>query len=63
MQWEYKTIKLGTNGLFGGKVDEAKLDLFMNQLGAEGWELVTGFGSNETLGQTRHIVLTFKRTI
>ena len=39
MQWEYKTIKLATKGLLGGKLNTDKLDAFMNDLGAAGWEL------------------------
>jgi hypothetical protein len=61
MQWEYKTIKLQTKGFLGGKFDEAALDEFMNQLGSEGWELVTGFDTNQNYGQTRDIVVIFKR--
>jgi hypothetical protein len=34
MKWEYKTVKLGSTGLMGGKVDEAQLDRTMNELGA-----------------------------
>ena len=61
MQWEYKTIKLAAKGFFGGKLDEAKLDSFMNQLGTEGWELVAGFDTNQSYGATRDVVVMFKR--
>ena len=62
MQWEYKTIKLSTKGFLGGKFDEAALDEVMNQLGSEGWELVTGFDTNQRPGETRDIVVIFKRS-
>ncbi|MCH2182147.1 MAG: DUF4177 domain-containing protein [Mariniblastus sp.] len=61
MQWEYKTIKLATKGFLGGKLDGVKLDAFMNDLGAEGWELVTGFDTNQAYGETRDVVVLFKR--
>ncbi len=61
MQWEYKTIKLATKGLLGGKLDTGKLDAFMNDLGAAGWELVTGFDTNRAYGETRDVVVLFKR--
>ena len=61
MQWEYKTIKLGTKGFLGGKLDEAKLDTYMNQLGAEDWELASGFDTNQAYGETRDVVVIFKR--
>lgn len=53
--WEYKTIKLDTN------LNEEKLDEYMNDLGAQGWELVPAFGVNQTWGSTREMVAVFKR--
>ena len=61
MQWEYKTITLATTGFLGGKLDVGKLDAFMNNLGADGWELVTGFDTNKSYGETRDVVVLFKR--
>jgi len=61
MNWEYKTVKLATTGLTGGKLDELKLDALMNQLGAEGWELVSAFDTNQSYGATRDVVVVFKR--
>ena len=61
MKWEYKTIKLATTGFSGGKLDDNRLDEWMNQLGAEEWELVTGFDTNQDLGATRDVVMVFKR--
>jgi len=62
MNWEYKTIKLQATGfLSGGKIDETKLDDMMNELGAQGWELVTGFDTNKGYGETRDVVIIFNR--
>ena len=61
MKWEYKTIKFATKGLSGGKLDEQKLDDFMNQLGEQGWELVSAFDTNQAYGATRDVVAVFKR--
>jgi hypothetical protein len=63
MNWEYKTIKLAAKGFTGGKFDENQLDLYMNQLGSEGWELVTGFDTNKGYGETRDVVVIFKRPL
>jgi hypothetical protein len=59
--WEYKTVKLETKGLLGGKVDEAQLDTMMNDLGREGWELAAALDTNQAYGQTRDVVAIFKR--
>lgn len=61
MKWEYKTIKLATTGFSGGKLDEHKLDEYMNQLGEQGWELVSAFDTNKGSGESRDIVAVFKR--
>lgn len=61
MQWEYKTVKLGTRGIVGGKLDEVELDRGLNELGSQGWELVTAFDTNQYQGSTRDVVLILKR--
>jgi hypothetical protein len=61
MKWEYRQLRIATGGFLGGKYDEATLDAAMNRLGREGWELVVAFDTNQSGGQTRDIVLLFKR--
>ena len=63
MKWEYKTIKLATTGFSGGKFDEKQLDRHMNELGSAGWELVAGFDTNKNAGETRDVVVIFKRPV
>lgn len=62
MNWEYKTIKLDTYGFFGAKVDHGRLEQEMNELGQQGWELVTTLDTNST-GTTTSIVLLLKRPL
>jgi hypothetical protein len=61
--WEYRSLKFQAKGFFvGGRVDIAQLDTELNQLGAQGWELVSVFDSNMAIhGATREIVATLKR--
>ena len=61
MKWEYKTIKLAATGFVGGKIDELKLDAMMNDLGSQGWEMVAALDTNQCDGQTRDVVVIFKR--
>lgn len=61
MKWEYKTIKLSTTGFIGGKLDEDKLDQLMNNLGRDGWELVSAFDTNQSYGASRDVIAIFKR--
>lgn len=60
--WEYKTIKFNPKGFLGGVVDIPTLDAALNDLGAQGWELVSVFDTNMIVdGATREIVATLKR--
>jgi len=60
-QWEYKTWKYKTGGFLGGKIDEEEFDAQLNQFGKEGWELVSCFDTSVYQGQSRDIVVVFKR--
>ena len=61
MEWEYKVVTLATGGFFGGKVDISQMEAVMNNLGRDGWELSSAFGTNEGYGKSRDAVLLFKR--
>ena len=59
--WEYRTIKLETKGMMGGILDTQSFDALLNQLGSEGWELVTAFDTNQAYGASREAIAIFKR--
>ncbi len=60
-RWEYRTLKIDTSGIMGGKIDEVSLDQQMNSLGMDGWELVAAFDTNRAEGASRHVLAIFKR--
>lgn len=58
------TVMVATGGNwfgFGGKLDGNAFTEKLNELGAEGWELVSVFDTNMGHGQTRDVVAVFKR--
>jgi hypothetical protein len=60
--WDYRTLKFPARGGFlGGNVDESVLNTRMNELGEQGWELVTAFATHQGYGSSRDIVAIFKR--
>jgi len=63
MKWEHKTIKLEAKGFMSEKLDLTDFDSFLNDLGNDEWELVSGFDTNLVYGQTRDVVAIFKRPI
>ncbi|CAH0118655.1 MULTISPECIES: DUF4177 domain-containing protein [unclassified Paenibacillus] len=60
-QWEYRTIKYETGGFFGGKVREDEFEEELNRHGREGWELVSCFDTSIYQGQSKDIIVVFKR--
>lgn len=60
-QWEYRVFKVEAGGFFGGVVDAQEITTFLNQRGAEGWELVSTVDTNMGNGATRDLILFLKR--
>lgn len=54
-------MKVEAKGLLGGVVDASALDVLLNKLGSQGWNLVSVFDTNMLHGQSREIVAMFKR--
>lgn len=61
--WEYKTIKVDVKGVLGGVVDTSAFDVLLNQLGLQGWNLVSVFDTNMFNGASREIAAVFKREV
>jgi hypothetical protein len=61
MKWEYTTTQLAAHGFLGGKLDTVKFEQMLNRLGADGWELVNAFDTNQGHGATRDVIAVFKR--
>ena len=64
MRWEYMTVLCDArSGWLGGKFDAQGLTNRLNELGREGWELVSAFDTNMNMGETRDVVLVLKRLL
>jgi hypothetical protein len=62
MHWEYRVVKVSAQGGFlGGKFDEPSFEARLNELGSLGWEIVSSFVTHQGYGQSRNIVVIFKR--
>lgn len=62
-KFEYKTLFTDAKGFFGGKVDKSDYQFELNELGSQGWELVSTVATAQSYGSTRWIISTFKRRI
>ena len=62
-KFEYKALFTDAKGVFGGKVDQSAFEYELNQLGSQGWELVSTVAAAQSYGSTRWIISTFKRKI
>ena len=68
MRWQYRTVGFSIpRGFFpfqaGGQVEDEELTRELNQLGKDGWELVSAFGTNYEGGSTNTIVCILKRPV
>lgn len=60
-QWEYKTIRFDTSGFLTPKLDPQKLDLELDRLGEDGWELVSVLDLNLGHGASSSLVAALER--
>lgn len=60
-RFEYHILKLETGWFSGGRVDTSVMDKHINELGAAGWELVSALDTNKSHGETRDVLMIFKR--
>ena len=63
MKWQYKMLKYEPGGWAGGKVDTDKLAERFNELGGDGWEMVSSFPTQNAEGLTREIICIFKQPV
>jgi hypothetical protein len=64
MNWEYKTVKLKVSDIWGNVgMNPEKADEFINQFGLQGWELVSVIDLNQSMGQSKEVVIFFKRPL
>ncbi len=63
-KFEYKLLDVVAKGwFFGGKVDIQELTNKLNELGREGWEVVSSADLNMHDGASRSMVVILKREI
>lgn len=62
-KFEYKTLFADAKGAFGGKVDKHAFQEALNELGSQGWELVSAVPAAQSYGSTRWIISIFKRKV
>lgn len=65
MNWEYKTIEAKAGSKFGFKGNwlPESFDRQLNDLGKQGWELVSVYQSRQHRGTTQSIAATLKRPL
>jgi len=62
-QYEYKTVFTDAKGVWGGKVDGLAFQNELNDLGLQGWELVSTVAAAQSYGSTRWVISIFKRKL
>lgn len=62
-QFEYKILDVPSKGWWGGKIDINTLLDKLNELGAQGWEVISSTGTNMYEGGTKGLIIILKRKI
>ena len=60
-KYEYKVVKTEESGFSDPKLDASNVEVELNKLGSEGWELTSVVDTNTYQGKTKEIVMFFKR--
>lgn len=60
-KWEYLSMKVNTEGSYGGVLDTESFDSKLNKYGEQGWELVSCITTNAAYGKSREVIAVFKR--
>jgi hypothetical protein len=62
-KFEYRILDVKAGGFWGGRVDEQALTNKLNELGREGWELVSTVDTEIYGGGSRGLLLMLKREL
>jgi hypothetical protein len=62
-RWEYLLYKTEPTGWLRDTVDEQSIEQILNNLGQQGWEVVSTVETNVAEGRTKDIVFILKRPI
>lgn len=60
-QWEYRVATINIEQLFGTNVDVNELGAYLNEKGADGWELVAVAPIQRGHGYTSELLMVMKR--
>lgn len=60
-RWEYISFKIEPKGFSGGILEIEDFNSKLNELGEQGWELVSCISTNMGQGTTREVISVFKR--
>ena len=60
-KFEYKVVTYDTKGFWGGNVEVRQVENQLNQLGNDGWEMVSCTSTNQSYGASKSIVCKKKK--
>ncbi len=62
-KYEYRTKVFNAKGVWGGELDAAEFNDFLNDMGRDCWELIETMASNIVYGKTGFFICIFKREL
>lgn len=62
-KFEYRVLDVTAGGFWGGKIDGQELTNKLNELGREGWEVISATDTDIYGGGTKGLIIVLKREI
>jgi len=62
-KWKHKMVKIPTKGVFGGKVDDERINALLDRMSNEGWEMVSVVDTSQSYGASKYLLLFFKKPV
>lgn len=61
-KWKYKVLEFSpTRSLMATRMDKKHIENELNELGKQGWEVVSSFITTDAHGSTKKIIYTLKK--
>jgi hypothetical protein len=62
-KFEYRILDVAAGGFWGGKIDAQELTNKLNELGREGWEVISATDTDIYGGGTKGLIIVLKREL
>ena len=63
VKFEYKILEIPVGGFWGGRINTQEVADKLNELGRQGWDVISSVDTNMWRGASRNLIVILKRII